>query len=100
MNKRLHRRIEVLTHVASNPGIALNKLFIDTSPACQRTGRTRAFGADGWTIPKTLQALHLIECKTDWTKVIDWQRRNQVRHTFYITPTGQRLLDEQFVEVP
>ena len=99
MSARLHRRIEVLTHIAANPGIGLNNLFIDTSPVCQRTGRTRAFGADGWSIPKTLLALHLIEWKTDWTKVIDWQRRNQVRHTFYITPIGQRLLAEHNAEV-
>lgn len=86
------RHAEILKFVFDNPNCSTNKVYIKTSPVCQRTGRTRSMGTSSWTIPVTLEIAGLIKIKVDKSRVVNWTQRNQVRYYWNLTLKGHAEL--------
>ena len=92
------RHKEILTHIHNNPGISLTRLYVDTSPACQRKGLTRSFGTNNWTIPETLRKLGYITVTPQGTRRTEQGIRTiPARLSFKLTLLGEVALEREGV---
>lgn len=92
------RQQDILVWLLDNPTRnSTNAVYVNTSPACLRAGRTKSMGTESWTVPRTMRRLGLVDI------VIGSRRRRFVqsaqyhvaaRYEWTLTEKGQELAKE------
>ncbi len=91
--QQIDQRDRQILNILSTEGPkSRNYLYVATSPACQRTGRTKTIGTYGWQKMDKLVRMGMVTCVTRKPKDWCWAKRCQIRYTYTITQQGRRVL--------